>query len=97
MINYSNKNVRRHDRLLDKEAAIELLRTGEYGVLSLSGVDGAYGMLLSYAWNSADVIYFHCAPEGEKLAYINHNPNASFVVVGRTNVLSSKFTTEYKV
>lgn len=96
MINYSNNNIRRQDRLLEQEAAIELLRTGEYGVLSLSGADGAYGIPLSYAWNYADAIYFHSAPEGEKLACINHNPNASFVVVGRTNVLSAKFTTEYE-
>lgn len=96
MKNYSNHNVRRQDRLLEQDTAVELLSTGEYGVLSLSGVDGAYGIPLSYVWDAEDAIYFHCAPEGEKLVHIKHNPNASFAIVGHTKVLSAKFTTEYE-
>lgn len=97
MKNYSNSTVRRQDRLLEQEQAVELLRTGEYGVLSLCGADGGYGVPLNYVWNAADdTLYFHCAPQGAKLEHIQHNPNASFVVVGRTNVLSAKFTTQYE-
>lgn len=96
MKNYSNNNVRRQDRLLDQNAAVELLSVGEYGVLSLCGVDGAYGIPLSYAWDSECSIYFHCAPEGKKLEYIKYNHNASFAIVGHTKVLSAKFTTEYE-
>lgn len=33
MMNYTNEQVRRQDRLLEEEKAIALLRTGEYGVL----------------------------------------------------------------
>jgi uncharacterized protein len=32
---YNNDNVRRQDRLLAEDEARELLRTGEYGVLSM--------------------------------------------------------------
>lgn len=96
MKNYSTNNIRRQDRLLEQEAAVKLLRMGEYGVLSLCGADGAYGVPLSYAWDAEEAIYFHCAPEGEKLEHIKHNPNVSFAIVGHTHVLSAKFTTEYE-
>lgn len=32
---YVNETVRRRDRLLDEERALELLKDGEYGVLSM--------------------------------------------------------------
>lgn len=96
MKNYSTNNIRRQDLLLEQEAAAKLLRAGEYGVLSFCGANGAYGVPLSYAWDAEEVIYFHCAPKGEKMQHIKHNPNVSFAIVGRTNVLSAKFTTEYE-
>lgn len=34
-VKLNNEGVRRQDRLLDESGSIELLRTGEYGVLSL--------------------------------------------------------------
>ena len=38
---YNHDNVRRQDRLLAEDEARELLRTGEYGVLSMiSGTEG---------------------------------------------------------
>lgn len=96
-MDYDNGPVRRQDRLLDEAAALELLRSGEYGVLSMvSGGGKAYGVPLNYVWDGKDRIYIHCAPEGFKLRSIENNPAVSFCVVGRTNVLSSKFTTEYE-
>ncbi len=34
-MNYTNEQIRRQDRLLEKEKAISLLKNGEYGVLSM--------------------------------------------------------------
>ncbi len=95
-MNYNNDTVRRQARLLPEEKAIRLLKEGEYGVLSLITPEGAYGIPISYVWDGADCIYCHCAPEGRKLRAIAHSPKVSFCVVGRTNVLSDKFTTEYE-
>ena len=48
MIPYDNTAVRRQDRLLDVARACELLRTGEYGVLSMQAEEGGgYGIPLS--------------------------------------------------
>lgn len=102
---YDNSDVRRQDRLLDETRARELLNTGEFGVLSMvcthgSGNGtawiGAYGIPLSFVWDGRDSVYIHCAPEGKKLRCISANPEVSFCVIGRTNVISGKFTTEYE-
>lgn len=95
MIDYSNEFVRRQDRLFDRDVAVQLLRDGEYGVLSLVGADGAYGVPLNYVWDRERAIYIHCAPQGEKLECLKSNSKVSFVVVGRTQVLPEKFTTAY--
>lgn len=97
---YNNDNVRRQDRLLEESAAVELLSTGEYGVLSMAeNTDngyGGYGIPINYVWDGKRSIYFHCAPEGHKLKCLSENAQASFCVVGKTNVISHKFTTAYE-
>lgn len=94
---YKNENVRRQDRLLPENEAIELLKNGEYGYLSMISEDGEpYGIPISYVWDGKKSIYFHCAPEGRKLLAIRKNQSVSFCIVGRTNVISNKFTTEYE-
>lgn len=94
---YDNNKVRRKDRLLDEERAVEILRSAEYGVLSMIDEDGKpYGIPINYVWDGASRIYLHCAPEGKKLRGLTKNTSISFSVVGRVNLLSDKFTTEYE-
>lgn len=94
---YNNKLVRRQDRLLDKPAALQLLETGEYGVLSLQAEQGGgYGIPINYVWDGRHYIYLHCAPEGRKLRCIRLDNRVCFCIVGKTHVLPGKFTTEYK-
>jgi len=94
---YSNSEIRRQDRLLDKASALHLLNRGEYGVLSVYCEEsGVYGFPINYVWDGEKSIYLHCALEGKKLHCIDKNSNVSFNVVGDTNVLSDKFTTEYE-
>lgn len=50
-MNYTNEQIRRQDRLLEKEKAISLLKNGEYGVLSMQDEEnGAYGVPINYVW-----------------------------------------------
>lgn len=94
---YNNESVRRQDRLLDKPTALQLLETGEYGVLSLQAENGGgYGIPINYVWDGHHYIYLHCAPEGRKLRCICLDNRASFCIVGKTHVLPGKFTTEYE-
>lgn len=94
---YDNSAVRRQDRLLAEDEARVLLRTGEYGVLSMVSEQGtAYGIPLSYVWDGGTSIYIHCAPEGRKLRALEQCADVSFCVVGRTRVIPDKFTTAYE-
>jgi len=96
-MNYSNASVRRQDRLLDEEAARQLLKLGEYGVLSLQAeAGGAYGLPINYVWDGEGSLYLHCAPEGRKLLCLRACNRVSFCVVGATRVASEKFTTAYE-
>jgi nitroimidazol reductase NimA-like FMN-containing flavoprotein (pyridoxamine 5'-phosphate oxidase superfamily) len=94
---YSNQDVRRQDRLLSEESAILLLKNGEIGVLSMQAENGgAYAVPVSYVWDGKGSVYFHCAKDGRKLRCIALCNSVSFCVVGRTNVIPDKFTTEYE-
>ncbi len=92
---YNNESVLRQNRTIDESVALELLRTGEYGVLSMADVDGGgYGVPLNYAWDGEDAIYMHCAVEGRKLRNIAADPRVTFAIMGPTHVIPEKFTTE---
>ncbi len=90
------KKIRRKDRKISTDEAIDLLKKCEYGVLSTVDSDGQpYGIPLSYVYKD-DCIYFHCARVGYKLENIKDNPRVSFCVVGNTNILPAEFATEYE-
>ncbi|MDU4961055.1 MAG: pyridoxamine 5'-phosphate oxidase family protein [Sporomusaceae bacterium] len=87
------RQLRRQDRELDAGEATAILREGSYGVLSVNG-DYGYGVPLNYVYLDGN-LYFHCAPEGHKLACIRANPRVSFCVVGQATVLAERFSTAY--
>lgn len=90
------REIRRKDRILDESSAWNLLRNNEYGFLAMCGANGyGYSVPLNYVLDN-DRLYFHCAPEGFKLDSLAENNKVSFTVVGRTNVVPGKFTTEYE-
>ncbi len=94
---YTNSDIIRQDRLLEERSAKELLMNSEYGVLSMQSEDGGvYSVPLNYVWDNNESIYFHCAMEGRKLRCMDKYNNVSFCIVGITNVISDKFTTEYE-
>ncbi|RPI78116.1 MAG: pyridoxamine 5'-phosphate oxidase family protein [Desulfobacteraceae bacterium] len=91
-----SKEMRRKDRAITRQEAMEILSQGEYGVLSTSTPDGEpYGAPLNYCIKD-DALYFHCALEGHKLANLAVHNRVSFCVVGRTEVLPEKFGTKYE-
>lgn len=94
---YINDTVRRQDRLMTESRALELLKTSEYGILSMVDEKGnPYGIPVNYVWDGKNSIYIHCAPEGKKLRAISQNAQVSFCIVGNVNILPKNFTTEYE-
>lgn len=92
---YDNHQIRRQDKLLAEEQALELLKNGAYGFLAMATEQGGYGVPLNYVVDD-DVIYVHCATEGRKLSAVADNPNVSFCVVGQVAVVAERFTTIYE-
>jgi nitroimidazol reductase NimA-like FMN-containing flavoprotein (pyridoxamine 5'-phosphate oxidase superfamily) len=88
--------MRRKDKEIGNDEAIQLLTKYEYGVLSTIGNNGQpYGVPLNYVYKN-NCIYFHCARVGHKIDNIKNNPKVSFCAIGDTKVLPSKFGTEYE-
>ena len=92
------KAMRRKDRQVSAEVAMEYLKASVYGVLSTVGPDGEpYGIPLTYAVEEGGKsLVFHCARDGYKLDCFAVNPRAHFVAVQETNVLPEEFSIEYK-
>ena len=91
--------MRRSDRQLSDAATLDLLRRGNWGVLSMAG-ESAYGVPVNYALDDAGDakwpdIFFHCALEGKKLDYIRKNPSICLCVVHKAEVLPKEFSSEY--
>ena len=93
---YVNDRIRRQDRLMDEERAIELLREGEYGVLSMVSEDMGYGIPVNFVWDGDHSIYIHCAPTGRKVSSHRGKPKGFVVYHGKVNLLPRNFTTEYE-
>lgn len=94
------REVRRQNRILEDQSRIkELLHSSEYGFLSLGITENgyAYGIPISYAYDEdTNCLYFHCAPEGQKLDIIKQNDKVSFCVVGVTKPIANQFTTLFE-
>jgi nitroimidazol reductase NimA-like FMN-containing flavoprotein (pyridoxamine 5'-phosphate oxidase superfamily) len=89
------RKMRRKDKEMGTDEAINLLAACEYGVLSTVDNNGQpYGLPLNYAYKD-NCIYFHCALAGHKIDNIDNNPKVSFCAVGDTKVLPSEFSTDY--
>ena len=88
--------IRRKEKKLSDEETIEILKTGEEGVLATTGKDNyPYAVPLNYAYHN-NSIYFHCATSGHKIDNINYNSKVSFCVVKDTEVIPEDFSTKFK-
>lgn len=91
------KEMRRKDRLLDREEAQAILDKAEYGFLSTVNADGSpYCIPVNHVAHGGK-IYFHCARgAGQKLENIARDPRVCFTAVGGTEVLPDQFGTLYE-
>ncbi|MFP4661591.1 MAG: pyridoxamine 5'-phosphate oxidase family protein [Halanaerobiales bacterium] len=90
------KEMRRKEKEASNETVEKIMTEGEYGILATVGEDNyPYTTPINYVYSDG-AIYLHGALEGHKYDNIKHNNKVSFCVVGRTNLLPGKFTSEYE-
>ncbi|GAA0178813.1 hypothetical protein SH2C18_18010 [Clostridium sediminicola] len=88
--------MRRKEKQISLAESQEILKKGEYGVLSTISLNGyPYGTPLNYVYSDG-CIYFHSAEDGQKIQNINHNCKVSFSVVGDVKLVPEKFSTKYE-
>lgn len=71
--------MRRKDRAISHDEAMEILMQAEVGYLSLAVGDTPYAVPLNFVV-LGDSIYFHAALAGRKLDMLDQNPRCCFVV-----------------
>ncbi len=87
--------MRRNDRQLSNAQTIAILERGNLGVLSTVDQDNQpYGVPVNYVYHQG-AIYFHCATEGYKLLNISHQPQVSFCVIEKSELIPETFSTDY--
>ncbi len=90
------KTMRRSRQQLDRSECDRILRDCTHGVLALCG-DGlhSYAVPLSFAYDGV-AIYFHSAKSGHKIDEISANPNASFCVVEKDDIVPEEYTSYFR-
>lgn len=87
--------MRRRDREMPREFALEMIDKCSYAVMSMVDIDSPYAVPISIA-RAGDTLYFHCAPEGRKTEILKSYPRVCIVCVGEVTPSRDKFTTEYE-
>lgn len=88
--------MRRKDREMDEDFAMQVAEKCSYGVLSMILPDGRpYGVPLSVC-RMGNSMYFHCAMSGQKTEALGQNPQVSLTCVGTVKPYPSGFTMEYE-
>lgn len=88
--------MRRKDREMSKDFALEVADKCEYAVLSMTDVHNApYCVPISIV-RVQQTVYFHCAKEGEKIDCLRANPQVCLACVGDTHRMPNIFTTEFE-
>ena len=73
--------MRRAERIVTDSGELnQLLKSGNYGVLSMADNAGPYAVPVNFGWDGKN-IYVHCATAGRKLEILKNSPRVFFTVV----------------
>ncbi len=87
--------MRRKDKQVSTEQALEWLKNGSSGVLSLVDENGKpYCVPVSYVYH-ADAIWIHCAREGKKIDCIANSDDVCFCVFSDHGPIPEKYSVRY--
>lgn len=90
------RQLRRSKYQIPDNEAVRILQEGEYGILATCGLDKEpYGTPINYVYDDG-FIYFHCANKGRKIDNLKENNLVGFTVVGKAQIVPSKYSTNYE-
>lgn len=91
------REMRRKDRKLTNGEIEEIIKNNAYGVLSTICQEGyPYGVPMSYAYEAGKIYFHHTNATSLLDENIAVNNRACFTIIGKTEVLPSKFATKYE-
>lgn len=89
--------MRRKDRALTPEQALEIIKRAEYGVLTTVNAEGWPNSVPFNFAVEGGKIYLHCSVKpGATLENLKLNDRVCFTLVGETRLLPEKFATLYE-
>ena len=85
------REMRRQDRMLSEDEAMEVLKNGNFGVMSVNGGNGyPYGVPVHYILDGRS-IYFHSTSQGgHKADALKADPKISFTVIKMEDEVNGK-------
>lgn len=90
------RNMRRAEKATDIAQAEELLRTQNFGVLSVIGDDGyPYGVPVNYAYDEGKIYFHSTSASSHKIDAIRKNEKVSFTIVPEHDMIPEKLDTMY--
>lgn len=91
------REMRRKDRQLTDEQAIEILKMQKWGVLSVNGDEGyPYGVPVNYGYVDGKIYIHSTSKESHKIDAIRRNEKVCLTVVEKEDLIIEKYTTHYR-
>ncbi len=91
------REMRRCDRALPMNEAEEILKSADYGVLSVIGDYGyPYGVPINYAYVDGKLYFHSTSNESHKLDAIRQNSKVCFTVIAKHDVVLDELSTNYE-
>ncbi len=85
--------MRRKDKSLSNDVAIEVLKNAEYGILCFASKDGGYGIPMVYAYDDGK-IWIHGSSVGRKNDDMKYDDRVCFTVVDDVQMDTGKYVTK---
>lgn len=90
------RKMRRGEKATDIAVAEGLLKSQDYGILSVLSDDGyPYGVPLNYAYDSGKIYFHGTSAESHKIDAITRNEKVSFTIVTEHDLIPEKLDTMY--
>lgn len=88
--------MRRGEKAVDVAEAEELLRSQDYGIVSVLGDNGyPYGVPVNYVYDGGKIYFHSTSAESHKLDAIRKHEKVSFTIVADSQVVPEKLETRY--